>query len=882
MRRPAAVIGLLWAAQIPFLSVADAQSGCSIALDDAEKLYRTGHFDAVVDAVEPCLHEAGTGRGERVEAYRLLALAGIAGDDPQGALGAVDGLLALKPDFEATLRDPPRFARIIDEVRRRRSATEVTSVSKNSEDVRLTPATVLVLSNEEIRRRGYADLEAVLHDLPGFDISRGNGVLYSNIYQRGYRANGTDRTLFLYDDVEENDLWSNFANISRQYPLSNIKRIEVIYGPASTMYGPNAYAGVINVITANGDDLIEPGRRLGLRVQSGSGTYVSRYVDVTGAARHKKVSISVSVRVYHSDEADLSAFPDWDYLPHDAEFYQEKLAIRGLAPDGAPWAERFLEQNPQGTDHPYTLVVRNASGQATAIEISDVGAQSAADHDAEALQALVQGRSVGFANDTDDWSVSSKLRLGDLQLGMQTWRRDEGSIGWFPDDREGSSRNGGSWIPRHTFLYAKYEMAISEAVDVEIFTRYKIHALDNDNQIVSHQSYSGEGRLGLADLLIDTPAGWSTRYFFRQSKEMRSEAKMFYAPTAELRLLGGVELRSSDIQGQYNVSVAPNPSETGFPFAELNNYDQRNVGAYAQGTYSPRADLSLTLGGRVDNNRVRETLGFGTVFTPRVAAVYHPRDFIFKVIYAEAFKAPSNSARFSTSPSRQVTSPDLEPERVKNADLSAGWQITDNLFVDLVGYRADYSDIIGATAVVLEDGTTTTQNLPIGALRIRGLQGGLSLKADRHSLYANYSYTDPQNVEVKDATGNILLDESGRPVRRRIGDIASQRVNIGGFVNLSSRLDLACYLRYVGDRRTGSGTTVPDNPLDQIDAYTIIGGNLTVRGGIPGVSLQLHVDNALDTDYYHPGVRSAEGEIHVSRLPQKGREVMLRLLYADW
>ena len=37
--------------------------------------------------------------------------------------------------------------------------------------------------------------------------------------------------------------------ISRQYPLPNIKRIEYVYGPASTMYGANAFVGVINVVT---------------------------------------------------------------------------------------------------------------------------------------------------------------------------------------------------------------------------------------------------------------------------------------------------------------------------------------------------------------------------------------------------------------------------------------------------------------------------------------------------------------------------------------------------------------------------------------------------------------------------------------------------------
>jgi outer membrane receptor protein involved in Fe transport len=53
----------------------------------------------------------------------------------------------------------------------------------------------------------------------------------------------------------------------------------------------------------------------------------------------------------------------------------------------------------------------------------------------------------------------------------------------------------------------------------------------------------------------------------------------------------------------------PHPAETGFAFATLNDYDQRDIGAYTQATYRPAADLKLVLGGRYDDNKVRDTLG---------------------------------------------------------------------------------------------------------------------------------------------------------------------------------------------------------------------------------------------------------------------------------
>ncbi len=62
--------------------------------------------------------------------------------------------------------------------------------------------------------------------------------------------------MLLIDGVEDNDLASSTAWISRQFPLSNIDRIEVVYGPASTMYGANAFAGVINVITKEPEQVV--------------------------------------------------------------------------------------------------------------------------------------------------------------------------------------------------------------------------------------------------------------------------------------------------------------------------------------------------------------------------------------------------------------------------------------------------------------------------------------------------------------------------------------------------------------------------------------------------------------------------------------------------
>ena len=105
----------------------------------------------------------------------------------------------------------------------------VSSVSKRPEDIETAPAVVEIIEAKDIVARGYVDLIDLLSDISGFEISKTHAINYANEYQLGYRQQNTERTLFMIDGVEENDLYSNIAYISRQYPISNIKAINFFY-----------------------------------------------------------------------------------------------------------------------------------------------------------------------------------------------------------------------------------------------------------------------------------------------------------------------------------------------------------------------------------------------------------------------------------------------------------------------------------------------------------------------------------------------------------------------------------------------------------------------------------------------------------------------------
>jgi len=146
---------------------AAAQTPCEIGLQAAGKSFGLGQFAEVPQQLAPCF-EGRTSRKVQSDAYSLLARAYLAADEPARARQAVADLLRADPAFEPG--PPPRFAQLVAEVRRAQATVEVTSVSKTRESLSEAPATVWVITSEEIERRGYLDLEQVLHDMPGLKL----------------------------------------------------------------------------------------------------------------------------------------------------------------------------------------------------------------------------------------------------------------------------------------------------------------------------------------------------------------------------------------------------------------------------------------------------------------------------------------------------------------------------------------------------------------------------------------------------------------------------------------------------------------------------------------------------------------------------------------
>jgi iron complex outermembrane receptor protein len=166
---------------------------------------------------------------------------------------------------------------------------EVTSVSRVAQPLRDAPASIFVITAEDIRRSGATSLPEALRLAPTLQIARIDAADYA-ISARGFNSATANKLLVLIDGrTVYTPLFSGVFWDVQDVVLEDIERIEVISGPGGTLWGTNAVNGVINVITrsakATQGSLVSAGagnRESGIAVRRGAALGQDGHVRVYG------------------------------------------------------------------------------------------------------------------------------------------------------------------------------------------------------------------------------------------------------------------------------------------------------------------------------------------------------------------------------------------------------------------------------------------------------------------------------------------------------------------------------------------------------------------------------------------------------------------------
>jgi len=130
---------------------------------------------------------------------------------------------------------------------------KVYAASKIEQKVTQAPASITVVTADEVKKFGYRTLGDVLQSVPGFNVS--NDHNYDFVGTRGVSLGDfNDRILLLVDGHRVNNNFNDGAFFDSAFllDLDLVDRVEVIRGPSAVLYGNNAFFGVVNVITRTG------------------------------------------------------------------------------------------------------------------------------------------------------------------------------------------------------------------------------------------------------------------------------------------------------------------------------------------------------------------------------------------------------------------------------------------------------------------------------------------------------------------------------------------------------------------------------------------------------------------------------------------------------
>uniref|UniRef100_UPI0040269C2C TonB-dependent receptor plug domain-containing protein n=1 Tax=Candidatus Wunengus sp. YC63 TaxID=3367699 RepID=UPI0040269C2C len=165
------------------------------------------------------------------------------------------------------------------------SVEEVAIATRHETKISKAPGIVTVITTEEIKILGYRTFVEILRTIPGFEILKdgSNGVVVPAV--RGITSSNKVRLMLNGHFVNSPFTGSAFGRFD-DFPVENIKKIEIIRGPGSAMYGENAFTAVINIITKDAKDID------GVKVSSGYGSFETYEENVVFGKTYGNVDVS--------------------------------------------------------------------------------------------------------------------------------------------------------------------------------------------------------------------------------------------------------------------------------------------------------------------------------------------------------------------------------------------------------------------------------------------------------------------------------------------------------------------------------------------------------------------------------------------------------------
>ena len=635
------------------------------------------------------------------------------------------------------------------------------------------PASISVITAEELQRRPYMTLLDAVRDLEGVDIGEtrdktGQGSI-------SIRGMGSDYTLILINGRRQNnhgDIYpNNFGGNQFNHipPLDSIERIEVVRGPASTLYGADAMGGVINIITKRSLDRwsgsLTVGRTFETNDEYGDDTTVDLYAN--GPIVRGLLNLSVRGSWYNRDASN----PVYDTVVDPAGYEH----VRSLGFGGG--GKTVDNENIAGG---LTLTFTPMANQTLTLDY---------DTSRQEYNNAIQVNDAG----------QPEYPVGTVDNIDSIWSAGNFCLGAAGNNAAACAGNGGTWS-RRANPRVGYAAAQEFTRDAWALTHEGDWSFGNSRVSLSHVATNNEGRtmpftvaerellLAMIDgtgdyagLTVDERRDLAEATFLPRPKRTLESAQ--YTLDAQVDMPFQLAGEHVAVVGAQVIRGELTDGVFGLEGGTRGRKQEHNMWSlFVEDTWQALEPLAITAGVRYDDHEV-----FGDHFSPRLYGVYSLNDqWTIKGGVSTGFKTPKTTQLYDgivgfggqgTSP--MFGNPNLQPETSVSAEVAVYWEhpaghdfnVTafDNTFEDKIASQPCGAGLVlpcadsGEYAELGYGSSSRATN--IDEVVIRGVEvAGRWRILDTVGLRGNYTYTDSEQ-------------KSGAEIGRPLGNSARHMAN---------------------------------------------------------------------------------------------------------
>ncbi|MBU1621655.1 MAG: TonB-dependent receptor [Gammaproteobacteria bacterium] len=615
------------------------------------------------------------------------------------------------------------------------------------------PASISVVTAEELKVRPYTTLLDAVRDLEGVDIGEtrdktGQGTI-------SMRGMGSDYTLILVDGKRQNnhgDIYpNNFGGnqFGHMPPLETVERIEVVRGPASTLYGADALGGVINIITKKvtnewmgsvshsrtaqtddsfGEEITTDFNVMGPLIPNVLGMSVRgsaynrmastpAYAAVAypnGEVRNRSLGFGAGGKTVDNDSSVLGARLSWTPVDNQAIWFDVDTSTQEY--DNSP-----IINDDGSREYPVGTVDNIDS-----IWAAGNFCKGAAGTNAKAC-----------ATNGGTWARRANPRVG--YSPTQEFSRDSWSLS-----------HEGKWDIGNSFMSLSY-------VDTQNHGRTLPFTLAERAQLLTMIDGTG----AYADLSVEDRKDLAEETFLPRAK--RTMASSQYTFDAKMDMPFELAGQHKTIVGTQVIRGELEDGVFGMESGTPGGVQEHNMwSVFAEDTWDATQDFSITAGLRRDDHQV-----FGSEMSPRLYGVYTlSPEWTIKGGVSTGYKTPKTTQLYDgvVGFGGQGTSPmfgnsALKPETSTSTEIAAYWEHPDNHNFNITIFSNKFEDKIAsqpcgpATGLTCSETgeyadlgyATSSKTVNIDKVTIQGAElAGRWQIIDNVAFRANYTYTDSE------------------------------------------------------------------------------------------------------------------------------------------